>query len=182
VRAFVSFLISLSLLLASPALHADHKPAVVVEARGGWTVIGVRNSITGFTPGLSATYLWAPSEHVRLGLGVDFAVILGGGPRWTGMLGGPTARVEFKPSTAPFVAGLSVSSGIGRAPVCTPWPDPICPRFVGLFPAATLSGAYLAESGLLFGASFGARWFHTMIGDTASFEPSAFVGANFGGK
>ncbi len=178
----LSLLIALALLLAGPSARAEHRPEIVVEARGGWTVIGVKNPITGFTPGLAATYFWTPNERVRLGLGVDFAVILGGGPRWTGILGGPTARVEVKPWAAPFVASLSVASGIGRAPVCTPWPDPICPRFVGLFPAASLSGAYLAESGLLFGASFGVRWFHTLIGDTASFEPSAFVGANFGGK
>ncbi len=182
-RAPLAILAALALLLASYGARAEHKPLVLVEARGGWTVIGQKNPITGFTPTLAGTYLWTPSAQVRLGLGLDFSVVLGGSPRRTGILGGPTVRVEVKPWEAPFALSLTVSAGLGRAPVCTVWPgEPLCPRFVGLFPAAALAGSYLTESGVYVGGAFGARWFHTLIGDAASLEPSAFVGVALGQK
>lgn len=176
---FASALI-VALALAAPDARADTAPQrILVEAHGGWTVIGAKNPITGFTPGLSGTYLWSPSDKVRLGLGLDLNVILGGAPRRTGILGGPTARLEVVPWETPFALSLAISAGLGRAPVCTVWPEPICPQFVGSFPAATISGSYLTESGMFAGGSFSARWFHTLIGDTASLEPSAFIGVYF---
>jgi hypothetical protein len=164
-------------LLLTRSASATPPQQIAIEARAGWTILGTTNPTGGFTPQIAATYLWAPSDTVRLGLGVDLGAFgFGGAARWIGVLGGPTARIAVKPWSKPLSLSLTLSAGFGRAPVCTPWPDPICPRFVGSFPAATLSGMWTAQSGLTIGASFATRLANTLIGTSVGFEPALVVG------
>jgi hypothetical protein len=183
VKLVLAVLAALALSLTTSAAWAETKPLVILEVHTGWTVIGTKNTTGGFTPSIAATYLWSPSEQVRLGLGVDLGVFgFGGNTRWIGVLGGPTARVELTPWDAPLALTFGLSAGIGRVPVCTPWESPICPRFVGLFPAASIAGMYLTDSGVAAGLAFSARLVNTLIGTTSSYEPSLVIAASFGRK
>ena len=165
-----------ALALPAPA-RADSAPQIIIEGRTAWTILGTKTPTGGFTPGASASYLFGVGEGVALGLGADIGVFgFGGAPRWIGVLGGPTARLSIKAGNAPWAISIGVAASFGRIPVCTPWPEPICPRFVGLFPSATLAGAYVFDSGLMIGGSFAARLVSTLIGTQGSYEPALTVG------
>lgn len=166
-----------AILLLAATAHADVAQQLVIEARAAWTILGTKNPTGGFTPSASALYMFPVGEGVHLGLGADVGVFgFGGASRWIGVLAGPTARLGLKAGNAPLAFSLTLAADFGRVPVCTPWKDPICPRFVGLFPSAALAVMYVNDGGLAVGGSFTARIINTAIGVTASFEPAIVVG------
>ncbi len=176
-RAAVFAGVGAAIVLAPTPALAGGADQFILEARTAWTILGTRNPTGGFTPGAGAFYLFGVGEGAALGLGADIGVFgFGGAARWIGVLGGPTARFSLKAGNAPLAFSIGVAADFGRIPVCTPWDRRICPRFVGLFPSATLAAAYVSESGLMVGASFSARLVNTLIGTMGSYEPGLTVG------
>lgn len=176
-KALVGAVAAAGLMLAAVPARADSGGQLIIEARTAWTILGGKNTTGGFTPGVAATYGIPLGEGAALGLGADLGVFgFGGGSRWIGVLGGPTAKLLLKAGSAPVAFSIGIAADFGRVPVCTPWEHPICPRFVGLFPAASLAVMYVGDSGLMVGGSFSARLINTLIGTSGSYEPALTVG------
>lgn len=157
-------------LLMPSIANADPR-AWDVETRASYVVIGGGRETGGLMPSLSARHLWAPSEKVDLTLGARLGLFgLGGGSRWIGVLGGPTASAGWHPSPA-WTLGAGVDFDVGRIPVCNAWG--LCMRYVGLFPAAEIGGAYAVAAHAEITAALTVRVISTWAVTAPTFEPAA---------
>lgn len=151
---------------------------LTMEASAGWTILGpsLKHATGGITPRITGDYALGLSDMVHVGFGADIAVFgLGGGARWVGVLGGPVVRFNVAPLTAPLRLDFAVAFDFGRIPECTSWEHPICPRFVGFFPAGKVAAFYQTDSGVAIGAFFAARIIHTAVGWSGSYEPGLAI-------
>ena len=162
-------------LLISSGARAESGRKVTIEAAGSWTVISNGpNSTGGFGPRVTASYGFALSERAHLSFGADFTAWgFGDDARWIGILGGPLARVSGQPWSAPVDLALTLSFPAGRAPICNAWAEhPMCPNFIGVYPAMALGAIYKTERGGGIGASFAAQVFNSSAGVLFGFTPS----------
>ncbi len=181
-KRIATLLVLVALALVGTNARAD-RPVFVFEAKAGYTIIGSKNPTQGFFPQASAAMLFTPGEGVRLGVGLDAGVLFAGSARHIGFVGGPLGRLELNPWSEPIAVRLTVASGLGRLTRCTVWPvNPICARFWGSFPEASIGVVYLGKGGLLVGGEYGVRIVDTWVDTALGHRFVATIGGAFGLK
>jgi hypothetical protein len=174
---------ALSLLGSTTTAAGETAAKVDAEVNAGWLIIGNGGNLSGgFGPRLAASYGFALSERSHLGVGAEVGVFgFGRASRELWVLGGPTVRLSGRPWEAPVALALTMALDFGGGPICNRWKEnPLCPRFIGAYPSATIAGLYQAESGVSFGATMGAQVFNSSAGFIIGFTPSVVGVISFG--
>lgn len=166
--------VAAALLMTDSASAAPKAGSVRLEAElrvAPHVVIGDRYTTGGVFPQAFVRGAWSPYPWLDLHAGAGFGVL---GPerelRDVGFLGGPEVGARARPWAGPVAVGLSVAFDIGRMPVCNEWG--LCPRFVGIYPATTLSVGYETAQRLAFGGTLTMRHIETLAWTGQSWEPA----------
>lgn len=142
-----------------------------IDVRAAYVVLGDAVLTGGLMPVVAARHAWALGR-ADVFVGAELGAFgLGDGTHLVGVLGGPTVGGSLRPWGGAVATGLEVAAGIGRIPVCNNWG--LCVRHVGLFPAATITGAWYAGKLAAVGAFLTVRYVNTLAWEGASWEPGA---------
>lgn len=165
-------IIAASLLVTS---LANAEPRTIdIAASASYVVIGGGRNTGGLMPSIAWRWTWQ-ARAADLSLGAHLGLFgFGGSPRWMGVLGGPTAAIAWHPRSA-WTVGVGVDVDVGRLPVCNAWG--LCLRYIGVFPAGSVGGAYVLANHVEATAALTVRAVSTLGWTGATFEPAA--GARF---
>ncbi|WP_437753728.1 hypothetical protein [Sorangium sp. So ce1389] len=167
-------IIALSLVSAGARAEEGAPPRWQVDVKAAYVVLGAHaaRATGGIMPSVTGMHRWPLRDAVDIGIGADVGLFgLGGGARWLGLLGGPTASARVMPFRVPLSFELTARLDVGRIPVCNAWG--LCLRYLGFFPAAELGAAYLSTQHVAVVATCGVRFIRTLAWSGVSVEPAA---------